>query len=895
MHSTRRDIETAAGLREAFLQFFEERDHLRVESASLVPADDPTLLFTNAGMVPFKDAFLGRRQPPHPRATSAQKCVRAGGKHNDLEMVGATPRHQTFFEMMGNFSFGDYFKRKAITYAWEFLTQVLHLPVDRLWVSVYRDDDEAAEIWRDVAPDIGDRLVRLGEKDNFWSMGDTGPCGPCSEVIYDRGPEHACGDGCAIGVCDCDRWLEIWNLVFMQFDRDESGEMHELERKGIDTGLGLERVASVLQGVDSNYDTDLFVPLIKRVEEMSGVHYGGGESREDFAFRVIADHIRSCAFLIADGVFPGNEGRGYVLRRILRRAYRFGSALGIEGAFLYRLVGDVARVMGDAYPEIMRGVESIAGVIRREEERFASTLSAGMNLLEEMLDEAKDRGEEVLAADGVFKLYDTFGFPPDLSEDVARERGLGIDRAGFEELMEEQRRRARAARQESEEGGRELLSLVGELEPTKFVGYDHVEVSARVLALVSGDERSPSAQGDDEVVVFLDRTPFHAEGGGQVGDVGILRGPEGEVVIEDTRQLPGDIVAHFGRVESGQLRRGDDVVAVVDEATRRDIARHHTATHLLHAALKEVLGEHIAQAGSLVAPHRLRFDFAHPEALSVEDVRRVEDRVNERVLRVLPVTAVWMDRERAMDSDVVALFGDRYQETVRVVSVEGVSRELCGGTHVSDTGEIGMVKILSEESVGAGVRRLEVVAGRAALRWARELESSRRALAELLEVSPSDIRRRVEDLLENIAELRRQRERLEARLVDRQAKELGDRAEKVEGIAVLAEKVDAPGPDRLREMADSLREEMGDCAFVLATVADGKVQLIGAATASAVGKGAHMGNVVRELGQLLGGGGGGKPDMAQAGGGRPDLLEEVLRRGRELITEQLSEGGGAGE
>ncbi|MFW5896474.1 MAG: alanine--tRNA ligase [Bacillota bacterium] len=886
MHSSGRGIQTSAQLREAFLRFFEDRDHMRVESASLVPADDPTLLFTNAGMVPFKDAFLGRRTPPHPRTTSAQKCVRAGGKHNDLEMVGATPRHHTFFEMMGNFSFGDYFKREAIGYAWEFLTEVLHLPVDRLWVSVYKKDDEAAEIWREVAPGVKNRLVRLGEKDNLWSMGDTGPCGPCSEIIYDRGPEHGCGEDCAIGVCDCDRWLEIWNLVFMQYDRDESGEMHELEHKGIDTGLGLERVASVLQGVDSNYDTDLFVPLIERVEEMSGRHYGGGDSREDFAFRVVADHIRSCVFLIADGVFPGNEGRDYVLRRILRRAYRFGSALGIEGAFLYRLAPEVVAIMGDAYPAIRRGLESIAGVIRREEERFASTLSAGMNHLEEMLADARDRGEEVLGAGQVFKLYDTFGFPPDLSEDVAAEWGLRVDRSGFEELMEEQRRRARAAREQNEGQGRELLSLVGDLDPTEFVGYRHLEVSARVVALIAGEQLVPSAEVDEEVVVFLDRTPFHAEGGGQVGDAGILRGPEGEVVIEDTRSLTGDVVAHFGRVESGRLRPEDVVVAQVDRSRRRDIARHHTATHLIHAALREVLGDHIAQAGSLVEPGRFRFDFAHPEPMHPDEIRRVEDRINEGVLSALPVTAVWMDRERALESDVVALFGDRYGETVRVVSVEGVSRELCGGTHVQNTGEIGMVKILSEESVGAGVRRLEGVAGRPALQWARDLEDSRLALAELLQVAPSEVPRRVEDLVESLRVLRRERERLEARLADRQAKELGDGAEKVEGIAVLAQRVEAPGPDRLREMADVLREEMGECAFLLA---------IGAATPEALSKGAHMGEVVRELGRLLGGGGGGRPDMAQAGGGRPDLLEDVLRRGKELIARQISEGGDPGE
>ncbi len=890
MSSDRRRPTTAAEIREGFLKYFEERDHLRVESASLVPSDDPTLLFTNAGMVPFKDAFLGRRPPPHPRATSAQKCVRAGGKHNDLEMVGATPRHQTFFEMMGNFSFGDYFKPEAIGFAWEFLTDVLGLSPERLWVSVYRDDDEAAALWREIAPEVGGRLVRLGEEDNFWSMGDTGPCGPCSEIIYDRGAEHGCSDGCAIGVCDCDRWLEIWNLVFMQYDRDEGGNLAELERKGIDTGMGLERVASILQAVDSNYDTDLFAPLIEDLEDRTGLEYAGGDAPEDFAFRVIADHIRSCAFLVADGVFPGNEGRGYVLRRILRRAYRYGATLGIDGAFLHSLLPRLVEIMGEAYPELSRGAESIGDVIRREEERFASTLASGMHMLEGMLDELDEAGEDTLAAGQVFTLYDTFGFPPDLSEDVARERGLEVDRDGFEELMKEQRRRARAARDGAEGEKRDLLRVVGELAPTEFVGYDHAKVAARLVALVASDERISGADAG-EVVAFLDRTSFHPEGGGQVGDIGSIAGPGGEMEVRDTRELPGGIIAHFGRMRSGSISEGQTVAAAVDEDTRMDVSRHHTATHLLHAALKATLGDHVAQAGSLVEAKRLRFDFTQPEPLTPEQVGEVEDRVNGMVLQARPVQAVWMDRESAMKSDVVALFGDTYAEPVRVVSIEGVSRELCGGNHVENTGQIGTVKILSEESIGSGLRRLEVLAGWPALEWIRNLAREREEMARELDTSPENVGDRVRGVIEEVRDLRRQGQRLQARLADRQARDLGDRGRRIGDVTVLAERVEASGPDNLREMADSLRDELGECAFLLASAFGDKVQLVGAATPGAVSRGAHMGDVVRKLGQMLEGGGGGRPDMAQAGGARPDLLEDVLVRGEEMIAGQLGEGG----
>ncbi len=892
MESDRNETMTAAEIRERFLRFFEQRDHLRVESASLVPADDPTLLFTNAGMVPFKDMFLGRRPAPHERVTSAQKCVRAGGKHNDLEMVGATPRHQTFFEMLGNFSFGDYFKREAIAFAWAFLTGELGLPPERLWVSVYHEDDEAAALWREIAPVVADRLVRLGEEDNFWSMGETGPCGPCSEIIYDRGEEFACtAERCAMGACDCDRWLELWNLVFMQYDRDAEGVLHELERKGIDTGMGLERVASVLQDVDSNYDTDLFRPILEDLEARTGMAYGGTDERADFAFRVIADHVRSCTFLIADGVFPSNEGRGYVLRRILRRAYRFGSVLGIDEPFMHALVPRVVDVMGEAFPEIARGIDSIRGVIRREEERFASTLAAGMHMLENMLDAAEDAGEGMLSAKDVFTLYDTFGFPPDLSEDVATERGLGVDRDGFESLMQKQRERARRARDEAAATHETLSAAVDGLAETAFVGYDHLEVAARVRAVVVDGEAGDEASSSEEAVVFLDRTPFHPEGGGQVGDTGTLLTDDGRFAVTDTKSLPGDRIAHFGHVEEGVIRRGDTVTARVGSATRWDIARHHTATHLLHAALRAVLGSHVTQAGSLVEAGRLRFDFTHPDPLGTDALRAVEDMVNERVLEARSVRALWMDREQAMESDAIALFGETYEETVRVIAVEGVSRELCGGNHVDNTGQIGLVKILSEESIGSGIRRLEVVAGRAALAHVRALEDERAGLAEALGVAPGEVAQRVEGLQEELRRLRREAQRLQAKLADSQATDLSERGREVAGIRVLAEVVEASGPDRLREMADSLREKLGESAFVLAASAgEDKVQIVGAATPGAVSRGAHMGDIVRALGQRLGGGGGGRPEMAQAGGARPDLLEEVLREGEQMIAEQLAEG-----
>ncbi|MCR4420185.1 MAG: alanine--tRNA ligase [Clostridia bacterium] len=876
---------TGNELRSCFLAYFRRQGHTVLPSSSLVPENDLTLLFTNAGMVQFKNVFLGLEKRPYRRAATAQKCVRAGGKHNDLETVGRTARHHTFFEMLGNFSFGDYFKAEAIAFAWEFLTRELGLPADRLWVTIYRDDEEAFRLWRSVAAVPSERIVRLGEKDNFWSMGDTGPCGPCSEIIFDRGKEHACNSHpCALGVCDCDRWLEVWNLVFMQFNRQAGGELIPLPRPSIDTGLGLERMASVLQGVDSNFETDLFRPLLEAIERLCGRSYGPGET--GFPFRVIADHLRACTFLVADGVVPTNEGRGYVLRRILRRAVRLGRTLGIEEAFLHRLVPEVVALMGTAYPELVEGEERIRAVIAREEERFLETLEEGMRVAEDTVTRALAAGRTVLGGEEVFLLYDTYGFPLDLARDLARERGMSVDEEGFARCLEEQRRRARASRADRFWSGPpvgETGSFWQALPATEFIGYGQLEAGTRVLALFRGEEPADELAAGEEGGVVLDRSPFYAETGGQVGDTGLLVWPSGRARVEDARWLAGKIW-HQVRIEEGRLERGGEVEARVDRERRRAVARHHSATHLLHAALRRVLGAHARQSGSLVAPERLRFDFSHFEPLTQEQLRAVERLVNEKVLEGIPVEVLETTLEAARAMGAMALFQEKYGDRVRVVRIGDFSLELCGGTHVANTGEIGLFRIIGESGIGAGLRRVEAVAGLAALDYVVARDAEWERVAAALKVGPEQVARRVEALLAELKAKEKEAAALQGQLNRYRLLELLDQVQEIDGVKLLAAQVPETDAGGLRELADRLRERLGSGVIVLATVGEDKVNLVATVSRDLVSKGFHAGRILREVAAVTGGGGGGRPDMAQAGGRRPEKLGEALAKAAELVA-----------
>ncbi|GAW92666.1 alanine--tRNA ligase [Calderihabitans maritimus] len=879
---------TGAELREEFLRFFEKKGHTIVPSSSLVPHNDPTLLFTNAGMVQFKDVFLGLDQRPYKRATTAQKCVRAGGKHNDLETVGRTARHHTFFEMLGNFSFGDYFKREAITFAWEFLTGVLELPRERLWVTIYQDDDEAYNLWLELTDIPADRIVRMGEKDNFWAMGDTGPCGPCSEILIDRGEEFRCqAPECGIGKCDCDRWLELWNLVFMQYNRDAEGNLTPLPRPSIDTGMGLERVASVLQGVNSNFDTDLIRPLIEAVENLSGKSYHAGE--EGFPFRVIADHARACTFLVADGVLPGNEGRGYVLRRILRRAVRFGKVLGIESAFLYKLVPVVVSILGGAYPEIEEKQEYIQKVIRLEEERFRETLHEGMKVVAEIIEKVKKEGRNEISGREAFVLYDTYGFPLDLAEDIAEENGLTVDREGFAEAMEEQRRRARAAREDAKawQGAVSYAHLLGEVGPTEFVGYDRFESAAKVLVVIKGEQVIDKVEAGEEAQVILDITPCYPEGGGQVGDTGIMTWEQGEAVVSDTKRLPDGKIIHFIKVLEGTLSVNSWVKIAVDEERRRAVARNHTATHLLHRALKDILGEHVNQAGSLVAPDRLRFDFSHFSALSAKELKDIEDLVNRQILNNLPVQTFETSFEEAKAMGATALFGEKYGEEVRVVQIGDYSMELCGGTHLRSTSEAGIFKIISESSVGAGIRRIEALTGTGALKFFRENYEVVKETISLLKCQPEELLGKVEELLRTIREKDREIESLQGKLARYEAEQLLDQVQRVGEVRLLAAQVRVPDVETLRSMGDLLRNKLGSGVIVLGTPIEEKVSFVAMVSKDLVERGVHAGNLIRKVAQVAGGGGGGRPDMAQAGGKEVAKLEEALSRAGEFLKEQL--------
>ncbi|WP_440995531.1 alanine--tRNA ligase [Arhodomonas sp. SL1] len=865
-------IKTSAEIRRAFLEFFRERGHEVVPSAPLVPGNDPTLLFTNAGMVPFKEVFLGREHRPYNRAVSSQRCVRAGGKHNDLENVGYTARHHTFFEMLGNFSFGDYFKREAIQYAWTFLTEVLELPAERLWVTVYEEDDDAAAIWLEEIGVDPERFSRIGAHDNFWAMGDTGPCGPCSEVFYDHGPEVPGGPP-GTPEEDGDRYIEIWNLVFMQYDRDAEGTLHPLPKPSIDTGMGLERIAAVVQGVHNNFEIDLFQRLVAAAADVAGT-----DDHTNSSLRVIADHIRACAFLIVDGVFPSNEGRGYVLRRIIRRAVRHGYKLDIAEPFFHRLVQPLVGEMGEAFPELAEAQGRVEKLLEQEEVRFRETLEQGLKLLEEDL---RDLRGTVIPGSTVFKLYDTYGFPVDLTADIARERGLEVDTEGFEAEMSAQRERARAASSFRSDYGKGADYEGG----SEFTGYEHLRDTGRVDALYSEGRAVNELATGDEGMIILDRTPFYAESGGQVGDQGVLLGEGVEFEVRDTVPY-GNAHGHIGVVRSGTIRAGDALTAQVDGERRQATVLNHSATHLLHAALREILGEHVTQKGSLVAPDRLRFDFAHFEAVSREQLTELERRVNRWIRANEPADVRHMAYDEAMEFGAMALFGEKYGDQVRVMRFGDFSTELCGGTHVARTGDIGFFKITTETGISAGVRRIEAVTGDDAVRWAEQAEERIDALAAELRSSPENVELRLRQLVERSRELEKEVEQLKGRLASQAGSDLADRSIELDGLRVLAEKVDGGDPKALRNTVDQLKNKLGSAAIVLASVDGEKVRLAAGVTKDLTDR-VRAGDLVNMVAEQVGGRGGGRPDFAQAGGNDPARLDAALQSVPEWVRRNL--------
>ena len=871
----------SAEIREKFLKYFESKGHTIVPSSSLVPGNDPTLLFTNSGMVQFKDVFLGQDKRNYTRATSSQRSVRAGGKHNDLENVGYTARHHTFFEMLGNFSFGDYFKRDAIRFAWELLTEVYKLPKDKLWVTVYQEDDEAFGIWANEMGVPESRIVRIGDNkgaryasDNFWQMADTGPCGPCSEIFYDHGPE-VWGGPPGSPEQDGDRYIEIWNLVFMQFNRDEAGVLHPLPKPCVDTGMGLERIAAVLQHVHSNYEIDLFQTLIKAAARETGC-----ADILNPSLRVIADHIRACSFLVVDGVIPSNEGRGYVLRRIIRRAMRHGYKLGQKSAFFNRIVADLVKEMGPAYPELANDAARVTAVLKQEEERFAETIEHGMVILETALAGLDKTGGKMLDGDTAFKLYDTHGFPYDLTADVCREREMTVDEAGFESAMNRQREQARAAGKFKMAAGLEYDG-----PKTAFHGYDTLAREGKIVALYKSGVRVNILQAGETGVVVLDDTPFYAESGGQVGDCGELSSVHGAFAVEDTQKIQADVFGHHGTVTRGTVTVGNAVQASVDTVARARTVRNHSATHLMHKALREVLGAHVQQKGSMVDPTRTRFDFVHNAALSADEIRRVEAIVNAEVLNNADAACRSMSMDDAKKLGAMALFGEKYGDEVRVVDI-GSSRELCGGTHVKRVGDIGLFKIVAEGGVAAGVRRVEAVTGDNALSLVQEQENVLGAIAGALKAQPQELTLKVEQVLEHVKALEKELAKLKSKLAASQGDELAAAAFDVKGVKVLAAKLEGADATTLREAMDKLKDKLKSAAIVLAAVSDGKVSLIAGVTADLTGK-LKAGELVNAVAQQVGGKGGGRPDMAQAGGTDPSGLPVALASVREWVDRRL--------
>ncbi|ENE4022387.1 alanine--tRNA ligase [Escherichia coli] len=872
---------STAEIRQAFLDFFHSKGHQVVASSSLVPHNDPTLLFTNAGMNQFKDVFLGLDKRNYSRATTSQRCVRAGGKHNDLENVGYTARHHTFFEMLGNFSFGDYFKHDAIQFAWELLTSEkwFALPKERLWVTVYESDDEAYEIWEKEVGIPRERIIRIGDNkgapyasDNFWQMGDTGPCGPCTEIFYDHG-DHIWGGPPGSPEEDGDRYIEIWNIVFMQFNRQADGTMEPLPKPSVDTGMGLERIAAVLQHVNSNYDIDLFRTLIQAVAKVTGATVLSNKS-----LRVIADHIRSCAFLIADGVMPSNENRGYVLRRIIRRAVRHGNMLGAKETFFYKLVGPLIDVMGSAGEDLKRQQAQVEQVLKTEEEQFARTLERGLALLDEEL--AKLSGD-TLDGETAFRLYDTYGFPVDLTADVCRERNIKVDEAGFEAAMEEQRRRAR----EASGFGADYNAMIRVDSASEFKGYDHLELNGKVTALFVDGKAVDAINAGQEAVVVLDQTPFYAESGGQVGDKGELKGANFSFAVEDTQKY-GQAIGHIGKLAAGSLKVGDAVQADVDEARRARIRLNHSATHLMHAALRQVLGTHVSQKGSLVNDKVLRFDFSHNEAMKPEEIRAVEDLVNAQIRRNLPIETNIMDLEAAKAKGAMALFGEKYDERVRVLSMGDFSTELCGGTHASRTGDIGLFRIISESGTAAGVRRIEAVTGEGAIATVHADSDRLSEVAHLLKGDSNNLADKVRSVLERTRQLEKELQQLKEQAAAQESANLSSKAIDVNGVKLLVSELSGVEPKMLRTMVDDLKNQLGSTIIVLATVAEGKVSLIAGVSKDVTDR-VKAGELIAMVAQQVGGKGGGRPDMAQAGGTDAAALPAALASVKGWVSAKL--------
>jgi alanyl-tRNA synthetase len=864
---------TTTEIRASFLEFFRKNGHAVLPSSSLVPANDPTLLFTNAGMVQFKDLFLGKEVRDYARAATAQRCVRAGGKHNDLENVGYTARHHTFFEMLGNFSFGDYFKREGIHFAWNFITGTLEIPKDRLWVTVYTEDDEAERIWVEEIGIDPTRCTRMGEKSNFWAMGDTGPCGPCSEIFYDHGAEIPGGPPGTPDE-DGDRYVEIWNLVFMQYDRASDGVLVPLPKPSVDTGMGLERVAAVMQGVHSNYDIDLFKSLMRAAADVTGT-----EDLESSSLRVIADHIRACTFLIIDGVVPSNEGRGYVLRRIIRRAIRHGYKLGQTEPFFHKLVSSLVREMGSYYTELVSGEARATQILAQEETRFAETLATGMALLDA---EALKLTSSVIPGETVFRLYDTFGFPADLTADVARERGLSIDQAGFDVAMEAQRGRARAA----SKFGAELRDSIKLSGKTDFSGYERLADGAQVTALIFDGAIVDVLKPGQEGQVILDHTPFYAESGGQIGDTGILKSANARFIVRDTQKI-GASFSHVGLLESGELRVGDLVAAQVDTERRKSIALNHSATHLLHAALRKILGTHVEQKGSLVAADRLRFDFSHTQALSPDELRRVEDLVNTAIRENAPVETRVMALDEAVAAGAMSLFGEKYDSDVRVLSIGDFSMELCGGTHVERAGDIGLFKITGESGVAAGIRRVEALTGRAAYEWVVHTDQVLRDIAAMLRGSRDDVDEKVRELVERARRLEKEVQQLKSKIASGHGGDLSSQAKDVGGVKVLAVQIDGADVRSLRDATDQLKNKLGSSVIVLASVLEGKVVLVAGVSDDLVAR-IKAGEIAGLVAAKVGGRGGGRADFAQAGGTQPENLGAALAGVESLVRSRLS-------
>lgn len=866
---------TGNELREKYLQFFASKDHLVLPSYSLIPENDPTLLMVGAGMAPFKPFFTGKMKPPHPRITTSQKCVRTG----DIENVGKTARHHTFFEMLGNFSFGDYFKREAIAWAWEFITKHLEIPEEQLWVTIYPDDEEAFDIWTKEVGVNPKRVVKL--EDNFWEIGP-GPCGPCSEIYVDLGPERGCSDNCVLG-CDCDRYLEIWNLVFTQFDRDEAGNYNPLAKKNIDTGAGLERIASVLQNKKSNFETDLIFPIIEYASKVSGVKYETS-TKNDISLKVIADHARSMTIMILDGILPSNEGRGYVLRRIIRRAIRHGRLLGIETSFLAGAVDAVITIFGNVYPELVEKQDYIRKVISLEEERFHTTLAQGIELLSKLIADLKVTGKDVLDGKSAFKLYDTFGFPWELTAEILEENKFSLDKDAFDAAMNEQRERARAARQENQRVSVPDLTGIN----VDSLKQDYNVTTAKVVLLWKDGKAVEQVHDGEEVGIILDTTAFYAEGGGQAGDTGMIETEVGKVEIENAKKLANGTIYHIGMVVEGLIKVGDNVKILIDAEVKQATARNHTATHLLHAALKNIVGEHVNQAGSSVNSERLRFDFSHFEPLTVEQIEKIEQQVNEAILKAITVDISEKTQNEAKEMGAMALFGEKYGDIVRVVNIKDFSVELCGGTHVNNVAEIGLFKIVSEAGVASGVRRIEAITGKLAYDKVNSVEKTLNKAASLLKSRNNEVVEKIEALLTQVKTLEQQLAVANSKMAQETASELLATAIDVNGVTIVNAEVEIEDMDGLRNLADLLRDKLTVGVIVLgAKIADDKVNFVVMATKDAVAKGIHAGNIIKETAKVAGGGGGGRPDMAQAGGKNPKKITEALTMATEVITKQI--------